>query len=174
MSKISGSPKRHTFQIESYIERCNEEDKEPDSNYIRLMEAVAEQSQSRFDNPEHRKHDLEYDLRTTEWILQKTRNSDTYAQNLYAALCNNQFQKQEVFPILKDQLWSCSWRSAGGIIADMREEGDYIDWYCSGINGGFLGDPDARQTGYVSESVITEEVQQDLLELGWAAVEDDD
>ena len=90
-----------------------------------------------------------------------------------------QFQKLDVVPILKDQRWSCSWRSAGGIVADMREQGDYIDWYCSGIGGRDTGygldshtpdlDPDGRT--YVPEGEVTEEIREDLKKLGWIPVE---
>jgi hypothetical protein len=85
-------------------------------------------------------------------------------------MCNMQFQKLDVIPILKEELWSCSWRYAGGIIADMRQEGDYIDWYCSGIGGG-LGNGDTTGTkGYVPEGIVTEEIESDLRELGWVPV----
>ena len=90
-----------------------------------------------------------------------------------------QFQKLDVMPILKDQRWSCSWRHAGGVVADMQEKGDYIDWYCSGIgnfdNGyGLDGtvpklDDDGRT--YVSESHVTDEIKEDLKKLGWVPVE---
>jgi hypothetical protein len=81
-------------------------------------------------------------------------------------MCNNDFQKLAVIPILQDQRWSCSWRSAGGIIADMREEGDYIDWYCSGI----MND-EYEPEGYVPESVVTDEIREDLKRLGWIVVD---
>lgn len=110
---------------------------------------------------------LEYDLRSTNWIVAKTRASMTYAQNIYAALCNIQWQRQDVMPILKDEWWSCSWRSAGGIVSDLRGEGDYIDWYCSGIAEG-LGNGDEDGTkGYVSEGTVTEEIATDFGLLGW-------
>jgi hypothetical protein len=123
-------------------------------------------------------HNLERDLKDAQWLVDKVRSSDAYAQNLYAALCNNAFQKLEVVPILKDQAWSCTWRYAGGIVAGIRCEGDYIDWYCSGIRG----DPEeidysaAAEQGfdlarYVSESVVTDEIRQDLQQLGWAVIE---
>jgi hypothetical protein len=49
----------------------------------------------------------------------------------------------------------------------MRQQGDYIDWYCSGIGAG-LGNGDEDGTkGYVSEGTVTEEIEQDLKQLGW-------
>ena len=110
-------------------------------------------------------NNLENDLLTTEWILEKVRNSSVYAQHLYAAMCNNEFQKREVLPILTGQTWACSWRYAGGLIADMREEGDYMDWYCSGIRD------TSNLDQFVGESVVTEEIEQDLLTLGWNVVD---
>ena len=68
--------------------------------------------------------------------------------------------------VLKESTWSCSWRYAGGIIADMRQEGDYIDWYCSGIRDSYTG-------GYVSESVVTDEIREDLKRLGWIIVNEE-
>lgn len=103
------------------------------------------------------KHDLEKDLSKTDWIIYKCKNSKRYSQNLYAALCNNRFFKDK-------QEWTCSWRYAGGIIAEFRDCGeDYIDWYCSGIRA----KPSIDIDGYVEESCVTEEVRDDLLNLGW-------
>ena len=109
-------------------------------------------------------HNLEEDIRACAWMLKKVQDRETYAQNLYAAMCNNVFQRNEVWPRLKDEYWSCSWRSAGGIIAELRDQGDYIDWYCSGIIG--VGEADSFQ-GYVSESTVTDEIRQDLFAIGW-------
>ena len=109
-------------------------------------------------------HNLEEDIRACDWMLKKVQDSETYAQNLYAAMCNNVFQRNEVWPRLRDEYWSCSWRSAGGIVADLRGQGDYIDWYCSGIFG--AGETDSFQ-GYVSESTVTDEIRQDLFAIGW-------
>jgi hypothetical protein len=120
-----------------------------------------------WDSYEH-KNDLEYDLRTTDWILAKARASDSYAQNIYAALCNMRWIRREMWPLLKEETWSCSWRSAGGIVADMLQKGDYIDWYCSGMGGLTSYDPDeGRKEGYVPEGVITEEIEADFNKLGW-------
>ena len=162
MTQISKSPERHTFQKNGYIERCKEEGKEPDPSIIKMYEDWA--AEPEYENrPEN---DLEYDLRTTPWILEKARTRDAYAQNIYAALCNMRWQKLDTFPILKDEYWSCSWRSAGGIVADMLQKGDYIDWYCSGIGGG-LSMEESRPAGYVSEATVTEEIRADFQKLGW-------
>ncbi len=112
---------------------------------------------------------LEYDMEDCDWICEKIRGSDIYAQNFYAALCNNEFQRNEVWPILKDQTWGCTWRYAGVIVAHIRREGDYIDWYCSGIRGGMVDvDSEAdNNPGFVSEGLITDEILVDLLRLGW-------
>jgi hypothetical protein len=53
----------------------------------------------------------------------------------------------------------------------MRQQGDYIDWYCSGIGSG-LGNGDEDGTkGYVGESVVTDEIRADLKQLGWIVVD---
>jgi len=93
---------------------------------------------------------LDYDICQAPWIVEKVRSSTDYAQRLYAAMCNIRWQYQEVLPILKDQYWTVSWRSAGGIVADIRGEGDYLDWYCSG------------KEGYVDP-----EIEEDMLRIGW-------
>lgn len=169
--KISKSPERHTFQKEGYLKRCEEKGEEPNEDYLGMFQNILEQDEHKFDDPKSRENNLEYDLLTTDWILAKVRASDTYAQNLYAAMCNNDFLKLELMPILKDDTWGCSWRYAGGIIADMQQKGDYIDWYCSGIGDG-LGNGDGDGTkGYVGESVITDEIREDLKRLGWIEAE---
>ena len=114
-------------------------------------------------------YDLEEDMNSSTWFVTKVQDSRVYAQNLYAALCNMQWQRREVMPILKEQLWSCSWRAAGGVVARLRDCGeDYMDWYCSGISGG-LKDV-ARTEGYVGEGIVTEEIEHDLGLLGWQPI----
>ena len=115
------------------------------------------------DDPDN---NLEEDIVACEWMVKKVVDSDTYAQNLYAAMCNNVFQKNDVWPRLADLTWSCSWRYASGIIARLRNKGDYMDWYCSGIASGWGNDVFSTKH-YVSESTVTDEIRQDLFSIGW-------
>lgn len=124
----------HLKDWQSYIEECRKKDAVPDTKEY---------------------PSLEQDLRYSEYISNKCKASEIYSQNLYAALCNNEFVKQ-------DKTWSCSWRSAGGIVSNLREEGDYIDWYCSGIG---------KDSPYVAESVVTKEIRTDIEGLGWTILE---
>jgi hypothetical protein len=177
--KPSKSPQRHTFQAEGYVKRCEEKGEEPNEDYLNLFKTFRQQDEENMVNPEWQKDNMEYDLRSTDWILEKVRTSDSYAQNLYAAMCNNEFVKREMWPILKDQRWSCSWRHAGGIIADMQQKGDYIDWYCSGMGGVAThdlkeGEEFMSRKQYVPESQVTEEIEIDLNRLGWIVVKYDD
>lgn len=187
MKEVSKSTQRHTFQKEGYVRRCEEKGEEPNQDYLGFFETVLEQDARKFDDPESRKNSMEYDLLTTDWILDKVRASDSYAQNLYAAMCNMRFVRREMFPYLRQDpdkdLWSASWRYAGGIIADMRQEGDYIDWYCSGIRDtGWEEESTEKELSeeqksrleitkrYVPEGCITDEIEEDLLKLGWIPV----
>jgi hypothetical protein len=181
-SKVNSSPERHTFQLEGARERAKEDGKEVPEYYENFWKSAKEQDEANLVDPAWQKDNMEYDLRSTKWICDKVKASDNYAQNLYAAMCNMQFIKLDIMPILKDQRWSASWRHSGGIIADMQEKGDYIEWYCSGIGNHEDGygldshipklDEDGRC--YVPEGQVTEEIKEDLKKLGWVAVEWDD
>ena len=117
------------------------------------------------------------------WFLEKIRTRRDYAQNVYAALCNIRWQPAEVIPILRDEYWSGSWRCAGGIVADFRNghediNEDYMNWYCSGIGGGydFTEDPavaEARfnEKKHVPEGTVTDEIREDFATLGWTPSE---
>lgn len=122
-------------------------------------------------DPLWQKNNLEWDLRTTDWVVDKAKSSQVYAQNIYAALCNNQFIKLDVWQLLKEEYWTASWRHAGSIVADILEEGDYMDWYCSGMGGPVGG---MAVEGYLPEGVVSEEVLEDLTKLGWKVVPYDD
>ena len=186
--KVASSPERHTFQMEGYIKRRQEEGLEPMEEYIEMFKTWRRQDEENLVNPEWQRNNLEYDLRSTDWILAKARANENYAQNIYAALCNMQWCNVKgddpavTLEILKENYWSCSWRSAGGIVADMLQKGDYIDWYCSGIGSQDTGyglsdkkpdlDPDGRT--YVPEGIVTEEIRCDFATLGWVPIPWDD
>jgi len=109
------------------------------------------------------------DMSQSHMILEKVKR-DSYAQNLYAAMCNMQWQKSEVWPVLTNELWAVTWRSAGGIVADLQGQGDYLSWYCSGMSGGVDLDDEQLRADYVPESVVTDEIRADLASLGWHPV----
>jgi len=189
---VSKSPQRHSFQKEGYVKRMEEKGEPPSEAYLDYFEKVLDDHDRKFEDPQSRIDNMEYDLLTTDWILEKARADDAYAQNLYAAMCNNDFIKMEVVPILRQDpekdFWSASWRYAGGIVADMQQKGDYIDWYCSGIrdigiyspakeNEEFTEEQLARKAvvdRYVPEGCITDEIRNDLQRLGWAVAPDGD
>ncbi len=74
--------------------------------------------------------------------------SELFAGLLYAALCSVFWRHKT-----SGEIWSSSMRSAGGIVAGLRGEGDYLFWYCWG------------HEGTIDEVVLTE-----LAELGWEPV----
>lgn len=185
---ISSSPERHTFQRDCYIKRCLEEGKSLDDPNIKAMidmyNSWALRDEENLTDTKWQENNMEFDMRSADWMVAKVRNSRVYAQNLYAAMCNTEFQKLDVIAILKDQHWSASWRYAGGIVADMRGKGDYIDWYCSGIRnsqplepGEWEGWTEEQKISYkegeafVGEMTVTDEIREDLLKLGWVVID---
>ena len=172
--------------MENYVKRQEEAGKLPSTEYMDMFKTWREQDQANIVDPEWQKDNMEYDLRSTQWIIDKVKNDEVYAQHLYASMCNNDFTKNDVIPILTEKRWSCSWRHAGGIIADMQGKGDYIDWYCSGIRDSKILDDDEfraltkeQQESYIQgkkfvpESCVTDEIREDLLKLGWIVVDNE-
>jgi len=108
------------------------------------------------------KENFERCLRT----LYSKLDNDEYANKMYAALCNMRWQEvwgvtdyqlqnldriHRRFPIRQKQLYSCSWRYAGGLVAAIRCNKEYyLDFYCNG-----------------NEGVVDPEIKNDLKELGW-------
>jgi hypothetical protein len=132
-------------------------------------------------------YSLEEDLKASPWLVAKVRDSKIYAQNLYAAMCNVRFIKNEVWPLLKQSdsdWWTISFRGAARIVAELRGEGDYMDWYCTGSHDGeqitppedvpFLTEEEqqiySERLHYVPEAHIVKEIREDILKLGWIAV----
>ena len=97
------------------------------------------------------------DLLQCEWICQKVKN-DSYAQKLYAAFCNTRWVEigKSFGKNNEARLNSYTWRDAGALVAEIRGEGNYLDWYCSGI-----------EYGAVREGTIDQEIANDLQKLGW-------
>jgi hypothetical protein len=89
--------------------------------------------------------DLEHDLKQSVRIRDLAR-SDLFSTLLYGALCNTTWRHKAA-----GVEWSCSWRSAGAVIAHLRCEGDYLDWYCSG-----------------GEGLVDDQVLSEIELLGWA------
>jgi hypothetical protein len=172
MKKVASSPERHTFQKEGSIRRAEEAGEEPNQAYIDMWEQIKIDEANQIHDPEWQRNNMEYDLRSSKELCDKAKASDAYAQNLYAAMCNMTWQSREFWQEMKGETWSCSWRHSGGIVSDMREQGDYIDWYCSGIGNEELGNglTGADGTNYVPEGTITEEIELDLNRLGWRPV----
>ena len=178
---ISRSPQRGSFGLVSMIARAVEQG---DDDLAASLESLRQAYAQREQNPDWIVNNLEYDLRSTDWIVAKARASESYAQNIYAALCNTEWQKvrlpdtpENIDRVLVDGYpkWHCSWRSAGGIVADLRGEGDYIDWYCSGSSGQWQAADESTSEvteHYVAEGVVTDEILADFSALGWRLVSD--
>jgi hypothetical protein len=182
---MNSSPVKGTFHSKCHIDDAVNEGRDPstDPDVLSAIEHERmwnEHVKKREAELKWQENNLEYDLRSTKWICDKAKANESYAQNIYAALCNQDWQKNDVWPLLKGQTYSCSWRYAGGIVADIVEAGDYIDWYCSGIKGDITESQiaSALEQGmdivkYVSEGYVTDEVREDFFKLGWLPVDRD-
>ena len=148
------------------IEPHHESEGTEDDFFDDLRGKWAKLEAERRQSEEFKVNNMEYDMSQANWFVSRVRGSDNYAQNLYAALCNNSFQKQDVWLILKDAYWSCSWRYAGGVVSDFGGKGgDYMEWYCSGIGP-------KEDTEFVGEGTVTDEIRADLALLGWRVAEE--
>jgi len=94
-------------------------------------------------------YNLEVEMAGDAIVITYLKDRDIAVQ-FYSALCNMRWRKinalpddQRIIEKLKgidSNIWSCSWRFAGGIIADIRNSNyntneDYIHFYCSGNEG---------------------------------------
>lgn len=71
----------------------------------------------------------------------------SFAIDMYRALCNMRWKDKSN----SKNIYSCSWRFAGGLIAEIRDIGeDYLNFYCSG-----------------NEGFVSNEINDILNELGW-------
>lgn len=115
--------------------------------------------------------DVETDLKANIEVCQKIASDMVFAQHVYAALCNQRYFRSDVAHDDQEP-WTCTWRRAGAIIADIRNTHynepqntgvieDYIHWYCSGM--GFM-------EGAVDEGIVTSDIRQMFSDMGWYIV----
>lgn len=97
--------------------------------------------------------DLERDLHNHITLVERVKSDVTFAESLYAALCNNQFRHVNMTDDPED-FWSCTWRAAGDIVAELTNnpQNDYLTYYCTG-----------------NEGMVTPELVQLFAEIGWTA-----
>jgi len=143
--KYRTSPERYSFWEQ--CDKRNLKEGRMNQETYDMMREYWQKGKDRDAIPTNDLPDLEYELRTNDHIHNKCIVSEDYCKDLYSALCNNEFTKGS-------KTCSYTWRTVGGIIANILEKGDYIDWYCSG-----------------NEGFITEEIKQDLENMGWFAYE---
>jgi hypothetical protein len=87
--------------------------------------------------------DLYLDMMASLRIVELVRR-ERFAKDLYRALCNTSWFRN-------GHEWGCTWRQAGGVVADLRDlNEEYIDFYCSGREG-----------------TVTDEIAWELAALGW-------
>ncbi len=98
---------------------------------------------------------LELELYRNVELCDVVTNDFIIAQNLYAALCNMKWKKD-------NKTCSFSWRSAGDVVATMKSDpcSDYLDFYGSS----FLFE---NQEGLVEEGTVTIEIEKYLNNMGW-------
>jgi hypothetical protein len=88
-------------------------------------------------------YNLQTYLENNKKIKERCKDRE-FAKKLYSALCNVMWVKDDIH-------WTCSWRCAGDIVAQLRNENeDYMDYYCGGAEGS-----------------VFDEVEDLLGEMGW-------
>lgn len=120
-------------------------------------------------------YNLEFDICRCQQLVQRVRDDPVFAQNLYAALCNTVWQYKDAWYILKGRHWSCSWRHAGSIVADILGTGRYTDFYCSGMQIYHEDDKpgiNPMELKFVPEGLVVKEVEEELARLGWQCIYD--
>ena len=92
--------------------------------------------------------DFEDDLR--EVFTARMKGSGEFCSEVWSSLANIVWENKD------GAEFAASFRYAGGLIADIIGEGDYMDWYCSG-----------------DYAVVSQEISSGMLTLGWTPHEYD-
>ena len=85
---------------------------------------------------------FESDLEKT--FEKRMKESDDFCTQIWSALANIIWKHKS------GEEYSCTFRYAGGMIADIIDKGGYMDWYCSGPC-----------------ETVSDEIKKDMLDLGW-------
>ena len=80
-------------------------------------------------------------------FINEIKSSDDFCEDLWSSMANVEWLNKD------GSEFSCTFRYAGGLIADIREEGSYMDWYCSG-----------------EYATVSEEIENKMKSIGWAPV----
>jgi hypothetical protein len=112
-------------------------------------------------------YELDEDMALNLIFRTRVAEDESFAQNVYAALCNNEFIPDHNL----QETWSCSWRAAGEYVANLRNQyggredidEDYLTWYCSGL----VNHP---EQAWVEEGQVTDAVREAFKALGWSVV----
>lgn len=83
-----------------------------------------------------------------ELFAEKMKNSEQFCKDVYSALTNLEWVHED------GAVSGYTFRMAGGFIADILDDGSYMDWYC------------CQGEGYASE-----EIQDALKTKGWTCRE---
>lgn len=85
---------------------------------------------------------FEDDLETL--FKDRIKTSDEFCKSLWSALANVDWINED------GTEFGCTFRHAGAIIAEIRGDGGYMDWYCSG-----------------EYATVSDEIANELKKLGW-------
>lgn len=85
---------------------------------------------------------FEEDIKTL--FLEQIKNNDEFCKELWSALTNIEWINND------GSYFYCTFRYAGALIADIRESGGYMDWYCSS-----------------EYAKVSEYIEEKLNSLGW-------
>jgi hypothetical protein len=92
------------------------------------------------------KEDLDaFEMAANRALGDRIRADKQIARDMWCALANVTWKHQDGYTAL------FTFRGAGGLVADIRGEGDYMDWYC-------CSGPYPR---------VTEEIRQAMAAEGW-------